>query len=421
MSPSLYFIQPQSPPVFRSGRPFGAADAGGGGAGYDFPLPSAVAGAMRGAWVDAVRHTVQAQDQTLLRLHVGGGLRAVRLGGTITLHAPMPADVVYGPGKTGTGLALHRAAPEPARDAEGSNLPRGLQSVRCRLRTKPVPGPTYWSLTAWTDWMDGRSTGLTGGHSLAAVPHDLRQHVVIDSGTLTNVQGGLFESDGLDFDLVGKDHGIVAWLGTHSGPNQTEMEGPGGNQQLNTAALAGRSVRLGADGRTALFEHVPDDQVDHWTCPDGLHQAVDALKVGDCFRLALLTPACFLRNGWYPDGFKPVEVDDPNSPIEGSLTPLLARGEHKDAGWHLRLRAAAVNRWQPWAASSTRDDAGQGKFVRRPLRRLVPAGSVYWLEIVRKGTTPLSQLWMKSICRTDCSRDGFGLAIPGLHIDLPNQ
>ena len=66
------------------------------------------------------------------------------------------------------------------------------------------------------------------------------------------------------------------------------------------------------------------------------------------------------------------------------------------------------------ASSKLRHADGQPGFSRRPLRRLVPAGSVYWFEIVHKGDRPLSSIWMQSTCRTEFARDGFGLALPGV-------
>jgi CRISPR-associated protein Cmr3 len=269
---------------------------------------------------------------------------------------------------------------------------------------------------ALASWLAGSQVVLDGQQSLRELPHDLRPHVAIDSSTLTGADGALFQSDGLDFDIGGADQGLIAWL--HSP-----------DAGARTHAAAGRCGRLGADGGSAMFERVQDNALRGLDCPPALKRTLDTLQVGDCLRLLLLTPACYLRNGWYPDGLRPNDPDQPDSPIEGCLAPLLVppnkedrarSGLHKDwridnpRNWRFRLRAAAVDRWLPLAGSNSRDDAGQAGFMRRPLRRLVPAGAVYWLQILRRGELPLSSLWMQSSCRTDFARDGFGLALPGL-------
>nr|WP_315468633.1 type III-B CRISPR module-associated Cmr3 family protein [uncultured Undibacterium sp.] len=408
MNRTAYFIRPHSPLVFRSGRPFGEIDAGGADVGYNFPLPTTIAGALRAAWVDANNHHVTSRDQTLLALHVHGGLRAVRRQGSngradITMFAAKPMDAVY-EGVVGNAYDLLAVQTTTLFDGEGCVLPNKLLPLSSGTSAKPIAGPEAWSLDALANWMQGTLGSLSTNQGLATMPHDKRTHVVIDETSQTNIKGGLYQSDGIDFDRPGEDQGIVAWLGVH----------PGSKAASPNPVFSARMARLGAEGRTATFEEIVSDKcaVHSTNCPASLSHKLDALKVGDQFRLLLLTPACYLRNGWYPDGLQPKDKNDSDSAIEGCLVPL--KSGDKDKDWTFRLRAAALDRWLPIASSSTRNDEGSNKFTRRPLRRAVPSGTVYWLEIVRCGETPLSQLWMQSTCRTDFARDGFGLAIPGL-------
>jgi CRISPR-associated protein Cmr3 len=418
MQSTPYFIRPHSPLVFRSGRPFGdaSADASASSDSYDFPLPSSIAGALRAAWVDASDHAVTKQDQTLLGLEVHGGLRAVRTGehqGTrVNLFAPQPADAMY-QRRLVAGWKLGSLSPALAAKTSGVGLAHGLLPVMSTSREKPLPGPADWSMGSLTRWMAGDLVDLPHQESLDAVPYDRRSHVVISQQSQTAIDGGLFQSDGLDFSpgtaqaMANGDHGILAWLQTKAA-------------DLKTNAAAGRLARIGADGRAATLDQVHAASVQDTVCPPELARKLNALKVGGRFRLLLLTPACYLRNGWYPDGLHPSESGDAALPIEGCLTHLNTEnsvGKTKDTvegRWQFRLCAAAFGRWQPLAGSSTRDDMGAMVFTRRPLRRLVPAGAVYWLEIVQKSNRPLADLWMQSTCRTEFARDGFGLAIPGL-------
>lgn len=416
MNSTGYFLRPLSPLVFRSGRPFGQADAHGGGVGYDFPLPPTVAGALRGAWVDALAHRLTANDQTMLDLEVHGALRARRAhsamgeAGPIHLFAPRPADAEYLALDRRGGWDLQPLAPATAAMG-GCDLPNQLTPVMSDSLAPPVDGPRDWNLNALAQWMACQLGNLTSGQALGALRHAKRTHVAVDAGKLTSIEGALFQSAGLDFDGAAAEEGVVAWL-------RSRRFG------LDTSVLAGRHARLGADGRCAALQALgPQALIAPVQCPAPLADALDGLQAGDRFRLLLLTPACYLRNGWYPDGLR---ADTERARIEGCLTilqpPRLSKAAPASAEcesarakpWRLRLVAAALGPWQPLAASKLRQVDGALGFTRRPLRRLAPAGTVYWLEILERGCTPLSRAWMQSTCRTEYARDGLGLALPGL-------
>ncbi len=405
MNSTGYFLRPLSPLVFRSGRPFGQADAHGGGVGYDFPLPATVAGALRGAWVDALEHRLTANDQAMLDLEVHGALRARRAHsargetGPIQLFAPRPADAEYVALDRRGGWDLQALVPASAAMGGGCDLPNQLTPVMSDSLAQPVDGPTDWSLNALAQWLACDLGQLPGAQALGALPQAKRTHVAVDAGTLTSIESALFQSAGLDFDGAAAEEGLVAWLRSR-------------RRELDTSALDDRHVRLGADGRCAALQALgPQALSAPVECPAPLADALDKLQAGDRFRLLLLTPACYLRNGWYPDGLK---AGTAQVPIEGCLTSLQPPRELGCKPWRLRLVAAALGPWQALAASKLRQPGGALGFTRRPLRRLAPAGTVYWLEILECGCTPLSQAWMRSTCRTEYARDGLGLALPGL-------
>jgi CRISPR-associated protein Cmr3 len=78
----------------------------------------------------------------------------------------------------------------------------------------------------------------------------------------------------------------------------------------------------------------------------------------------------------------------------------------------LKLVSACTDRWKPISGWSLE------KVSRGPkaIRRLVPAGSVYFFEVLSGDAGDLAKnLWLRSVSDEDQDRrDGFGLAVWGL-------
>ncbi len=73
----------------------------------------------------------------------------------------------------------------------------------------------------------------------------------------------------------------------------------------------------------------------------------------------------------------------------------------------VKLISAVTERWLP--ISGWDYEIGKPK----TMRRAVPAGSVYFFEIV-KGVFEPEKLWLKSVCKDEQDiNDGFGLVIFG--------
>ena len=122
--------------------------------------------------------------------------------------------------------------------------------------------------------------------------------------------------------------------------------------------------------------------------PDGW---LERLRHAGGLCLTLLTPGVFsagYRPGWLDDGLT-------GSPPEAP-------------GLTLRLRAAAVARWQPHSGW----DLARGR--PRPARKLAPAGATYWFEVLGAcDADNAAALWLASVCdEPQDRRDGFGLALP---------
>jgi CRISPR-associated protein Cmr3 len=78
----------------------------------------------------------------------------------------------------------------------------------------------------------------------------------------------------------------------------------------------------------------------------------------------------------------------------------------------LKLISACIDRWKPISGWSLE----KGSRGPKEIRRLVPAGSVYFFEVLSgKAEDLVKSLWLRSVCDKDQDRrDGFGLAVWGL-------
>ena len=406
-SSSILTLEPLSPVIVRSGRPMNAqtaADAA------RFPPPSTVAGCLRTARARAAGRSFaadapagkRADVHELARLPVAGPLL---LDPAHRVLAPKPADALYF--GHGDDAVCVRAAPSAFGAGCDVDLPAGLLPVRLTedVEGKPGRGPAWWS---WDDLLEFRLLEFRRGELVPLCrlrrngwtppEGDRRMHVTIDPQTGAAAAGQLFQTEGLDLDLA-----PAAFRADRprAGAVRPGVVGcpPDEDAQAAAASVAGMRllvrcgeplhgalVHLGGKRRLAALEPEPADL---WPTPpagwlDRIHDAR-----GLC--LTLLTPGIFSA------GFRP-----------GWLGDDLTGNPPGAAGLRLRLRAAAVERWQP---HSGWDLARRGP---RLTRKLAPAGAVYWFDVCDGDVDALASLWLASVCDDEQDRrDGFGLALPG--------
>ncbi|MFZ1575892.1 MAG: type III-B CRISPR module-associated Cmr3 family protein [Chromatiaceae bacterium] len=374
-------LDPLAPLICRSGRPF---DDQAGPDGARFPPPSTVAGTLRTAWARQSgrylgKGMADEQVAELMGVSVAGPLLACPdRHGRLGLLAPKPADALY----FGAGDAARcvRAAPRLLPESCGMDLPDNLLPVYLDSdgKEKPGPGPAWW---AWEDLLDFRR-GNDLNHAQidergwSPPTGDLRTHVAIDRNTLAAESGRLFQTEGLD---------LAAPEGLKEGAAE-------GFKLLVRCAepLAPALVHLGGERRLARLEPRPD--ADWPEAPPGWIE--DISRAGGVV-LTLLSPGLF-GGGYRPGWLKPNTAGW----LEG--TPALI------PSLQLRLRAAALGRWQPhsgWDLAAQKARAG---------RKMVPAGAVYWFQILGDPTAAdLEALWLTNLCdHIQDRRDGFGLALP---------
>jgi CRISPR-associated protein Cmr3 len=226
-------------------------------------------------------------------------------------------------------------------------------------KAKPAKSaPAFWSSAEVQTWLGAEpppASTLAPAEVRGPLLHEPRVHVAIDPETGTAKEGKLFQSDGLRF-TERSDNGKWSRLALVVGCDHRE--------------LSSGFLPLGGERRVSALRPLTGSGPG-WPAP----------KVLGCrARVMLLTPACF---------------------AEGAVPRQIGGA---------RVIAAAVGR--PQTISGWDMAAGGPK----PARRLVPAGSVYWVDL--SGLIPsdwCAAVHFQSVCSDKQDNlDGFGLAAVGV-------
>ncbi len=371
-------ICPHDPVIARDGRPFGSGQSRRMRC-MDWLYPSVVTGSLRTMLGKQASGTFDNATIT--------ALKAVQVKGPFLLHentlySPAPKDIVI---DQNNNFFVKR--PAPLEDEEGCDLPANLMPVMLQEPPdedfKPQPGPAFWSIDNLTNWLcdpDGKSFSLPESFSpahgfLETIEHETRTHIKISPliGAVDPDEGQLFITDGL---AIPKGCSLV--INTKCDGNFKDIL-----DKLHSMHPLGGERRL---SQWQTFNHH-----NLFACPQKL---VDVLnKNPKHIRMILATPAIF-KNGWLP----------------GWLSPNL-EGFVPETSLKVRLKGACIERWKPisgWGLEA-------GKVGPKPIRRLVPAGSVYFLEVIEGKSSELCGRWLESVCDLKQNQsDGFGLALWGI-------
>lgn len=372
MTTSWYTIEPQAPLVFRTAKPFGAGSRDG----ANFPWPSSLAGLLRtqimddNGWQPGLS---DAQQEELRAMPVAGPLLARREGDALTPWLPRPADALLLLNDDG-GLAYRRLQPARLPPGCGTDLPAGLLPLLLdgKHKGKPQAGPAYWPLEKMLAWGRGETVTVPGDDVTPWVT-ERRTHLAIDRETLAAQDGKLFQTEGLEFghrriELEGRPAGYSShdWVLLAQGPHK----------------ITPRLVTFGGEGRLSWLAPMATPAL---PAPANL-----ATTLAKGFAVTLITPALFA------DGWRPAWLDDR---LEGEMPGT--------EGLRVRLRAAAVERWQ----SISGWDLALWK--ARPARKAVASGATYWFEILPGSPPPTDALWLAALSdNPQDRRDGFGIALP---------
>jgi len=399
-----WVIAPRDPLVFGNGVPPAAFVERRGA----LPPPSTIAGMVRAAFVAERGHVTPERARELLeRISVRGPwMRGPAADGEAVLWVPSPHDgvrardafqraTVAEPGED-EGVLWPESATE---DLRLVHLPeRGTDGAKTEAIDRDTP---LWPLSAAVRWALGETVTPAqvaprqrGEDPTGVIGREHRVHVAIDNTTGTAQPGALFSSPGTRFE---RDFKLAIEV---TARDESGAAPPG------TVVLGGES-RLsfrGVDESAAFpaFDMYEPQYV----------KALDRRPRG--LRVQLLTPAC-VRCDVKPGA----QAWRPAPAVAGiELVAVCIPGFSAISGWDLQ--------------------AAEGRGAPRAVRRLVPAGSVYYYALPKLSGEALKkalldacrQLWGRPIAPDEVrtpsdeqqhlapsARDGFGLALPGFWFD----
>lgn len=268
------------------------------------------------------------------------GLMAVarKTSQTVEIFFPPPADLFVAADRGAIQASLLR--PLSVDTLAPLALSAPLSSVPVLRTPRPAKGTAeYWLTTRGVErYLAGElpvAEDFLPRHELWST--ESRLGIALSASTRTAESTRLYTSDA----VVMRD-GTGFLVGVHGADGLVPGDG---------------LLRLGGDGRGATIETVAVQGP--WMRVPG----------GQRFRMVLSTP------GLFPSGWSPLPVADRNSP------PVLRLD-----GCEARLVAAAV----PRAHVVSGWDLARGR--PKPAQKVVPAGAVYWFEIIRGDASALAPL-----------------------------
>lgn len=364
MTVKSYLIEPLSPLVFRSGKPFGSQASS---ADVIFPLPSTVAGLVRATCINQDKvgmdeHQIKAGGDALentdykkvLSISAQGPYLA-RFGESkdeIEVLLPKPADALYFEDKESGQIELVRLSPKAFDEDCSADLPDGLLPVQMieSKKGKPKSGVTYWSLEHVKKWQAGEKLTFTElqEQGIANLPTEIRTHVAIESATQAGESGKLFQTANMDLGYQKQSD------------NKHLLQTRWNNKRLGFViqteqTLNDDTVTFGGERRLSKLSLVQKLSQNFYDDKKALLTKINQAKG---FRLTFLTP-CIFAQGYLPQW----------------LDKQTKKGKLPNTDIEVTLKACAIDRWQ--AVS------GWDSILWKPkaMRKAVCSGSVYWFEL----------------------------------------
>ncbi len=419
MSKVYLAVTPHDPIIARDGRPFGK-DQGIRMRSLDWPYPSVMAGALRTMLGKMNGGFSDENVKELLDIKVAGPLPMK----DTQLYLPIPKDFLAK--KTDEKIIAIPLRPATMRNGEDCDLPRGgllptMLPNAVNEDFKPEKMPAFWSMSKMTAWLanpsgsdfhlcsdlktkkeeddkDGEECKKDDFDFLDTPKKDERVHTGIKRETGAAEDGLLFMSVGLDLATRCQGNGIRLAAKVEAVGIFEKLIG-----ELDEIHPFGGERRLVQWSRT--------EEPTGWSCPGEIPLKLTESDSGN-IRMVLATPAIFSK-GWLPGWLELKRLEDGSDVLEG--TPPGAPDSQK-----LRLISACVDRWRPISGWSAETKSRGPKAIRR----LVPAGSVYFFKAHNgiEASALAKSHWLRSVCDDLQDRkDGFGLVVWGIWEESKNE
>lgn len=381
-------LTPHDPLIARDGRPFGAGQ-GNRMRGLPWPLPSVVAGSFRTALVKATggNFSDDVPQRLMDEIAVAGVLPAHN--GRIYLPAPLDCA------RNKETKKIFRSAPQRVDDSSGLDLPDGLMPVSLTAEQasedfKAEAPPAWWPLEKYVEWLtqpaDQYEPSWFTKDFLQSPQTAMRDHVALDADRGAAAESQIFATANLHVSHLPRYRAQQGETNLTFWERYAEVMlsacvtiRPGSRLTLPSPFAVWHP--LGGERRLVHWQQSQQAPAG-WSCPDAVKEALAKAKK---VRMVLATPAIF-RHGWRPD---------------------LDHGPLKGMG--LTLVGACTGRWKAVSGWSLAPPRGP-----KAIRRMVPAGSVYFFTCDQGAANALADRWLQPISDSEQEqRDGFGLAIWG--------
>jgi len=284
---------------------------------------------------------------------------------------------------------------------ESSNSPAYMSATLMYQWLQDTLSEADWSreLEQWSEGQSSNSDLENSSHFIGKFPREERVHTAIDHKSYTAQDQQLFSTESI---ILPDGMSMLAAVELST----SKIDWPGELSLIHS---------LGGKRRLAHFSEVVDNHNDSstpWKCPESILNVVGGKTY---IRMVLATPAYFAK-GWLPGGFNE------------ELVYENAWG----SGVNLKLLSACISKWQPvsgWRYGQIMETDTKGKSAdkseqsgrEKSIRRLVPAGSVYFFEIESGNAEDLvKKMWLVSVSDKNRRKaafddeDGFGLALWGV-------
>ncbi len=378
------FLQPSDTFFFRDGRPFTKGEQSEGHSIFP-PLPSTVLGALRSAYIaefgdlslfysGGMRDTIGTPESLCNAIRLRGVFLADNRGERTEMFFPLPLDLIYKKAeKEDNSTALHLLAPTRRNFASNGTIDYPL---------------TWWSTSESIDsdadgllrlgaiqrYLQGNDTSLRLTDRATLIEPEPKIGIARSRVTLSSEDHMLYRIDMSRFKTRDGNYGFVV-----------DYECP---ENLPQKGL----LKLGGEGKSFAYQNIVSDGN---PLSSHLETVKAVIQSTGRFKLYFVTPAIF-KQGWLPSWL------DKNTfsgayPIEPA------------ASIPLQLITAAVGKSVPvggWDMAK-----GQAK----PTWRAVPAGSVYYFELLdRDRIDDLIAAFHYQNISDERTEEGFGLALMGI-------